>query len=173
MIFCSVFFFHIKMARQFEAEVKVLNDMLEFPPASKLKRFLFPQWEIYGRKKHTVYIFLNLENRRMVFSTPPTQVRWPTLYPPFPSEESRVNKVSEEVRIGQEVSVRVLSAEGKLTLSMKPISFLGGKKNTKKRRWKSHCWDRCRKWWETFLYFFRREFDWNPSTTSCFNAIHQ
>ena len=45
-----------------------------------------------------------------------------------------MNKVSEEVRIGQEVSVRVLSAEGKLTLSMKPISFLGGKKNTKKRR---------------------------------------
>eukprot|EP00434_Breviolum_minutum_P026347 symbB.v1.2.023291.t1/scaffold2121.1/size88631/3 len=37
-------------------------------------------------------------------------------------KESRVNKVSEEVRIGQEVSVRVLSAEGKLTLSMKPIS---------------------------------------------------
>ena len=35
-----------------------------------------------------------------------------------------MNKVSEEVRIGQEVSVRVLSAEGKLTLSMKPISFL-------------------------------------------------
>ena len=43
-----------------------------------------------------------------------------------------MNKVSEEVRIGQEVSVRVLSAEGKLTLSMKPISFLEGKKTPKK-----------------------------------------
>ena len=47
-------------------------------------------------------------------------------------EESRVNKVSEEVRIGQEVSVRVLSAEGKLSLSMKPMSFLE-KKDTKSR----------------------------------------
>lgn len=43
-----------------------------------------------------------------------------------------MNKVSEEVRIGQEVSVRVLSAEGKLTLSMKPISFWEEKKTQKK-----------------------------------------
>lgn len=49
-----------------------------------------------------------------------------------------MNKVSEEVRIGQEVSVRVLSAEGKLTLSMKPISFLGGKKNSKKNGGENH-----------------------------------
>ena len=49
----------------------------------------------------------------------------------FTVQESRVNKVSEEVRIGQEVSVRVLSAEGKLSLSMKPMSFLE-KKNMRK-----------------------------------------
>lgn len=95
------------------------------------------------------------------------------LSPSHPSEESRVNKVSEEVRIGQEVSVRVLSAEGKLTLSMKPISFWEEKKTPKKkRRWKSHGWDRCRKWWETSNVFFSEV--WLKSvTTSCFNAIHQ
>ena len=42
-----------------------------------------------------------------------------------------MNKVSEEVRIGQEVSVRVLSAEGKLSLSMKPMSFLEKKTHEK------------------------------------------
>ena len=92
-------------------------------------------WENMPKKKHNV--FLHLEKLcGEVFSTP-TKVGH-LLSPRIPSEESRVNKVSEEVRIGQEVSVRVLSAEGKLTLSMKPISFWEEKKITKKNVGENH-----------------------------------
>eukprot|EP00435_Cladocopium_sp_Y103_P014482 s2348_g3.t1 len=35
-------------------------------------------------------------------------------------KEGRVSRIEDEVRIGQDVSLRVLSARGKLTLSMKP-----------------------------------------------------
>eukprot|EP00438_Fugacium_kawagutii_P007643 Skav216796 [mRNA] locus=scaffold2110:9805:13000:- [translate_table: standard] len=41
----------------------------------------------------------------------------------YRSQEGRVAKIVDEVRIGQDVSVRVLStSNGKLTLSMKPVA---------------------------------------------------
>ena len=93
--------------------------------------FFFPIG-IYMPKKNTKNVFLHLEKSTEVFF-PPHHKKVTYSEPSFPSEESRVNKVSEEVRIGQEVSVRVLSAEGKLTLSMKPISFWERKKTQKKK----------------------------------------
>jgi hypothetical protein len=44
----------------------------------------------------------------------------PTLPTTGTSQEGRVIRIEDEVRIGQDVSLRVLSTQGKLTLSMKP-----------------------------------------------------